>query len=355
MHGKAGAGMKAGATLSPCRRYRYALWREWDETLPTVVFCGLNPSTADETKDDPTIRRELGYARDWSFGRLVKVNAYGWRSVNPRMILEREDPIGPENTATVLYWAMRCALFVAAWGNHIRDRDAFVLRTLLRQAGVPLHVLRLTGKGNPHHPLYLPRNLRPVSWPGGAEWQHPFTPKEIKMTARDRFVGIEAEFWDCLDPEELTHTDPISALEACIEHHLNRASPVEDQIREMGAIPVEAYRKRKHEPSEIADAVDRAIDAAVEALDDEEHGHPEGDQPMFEIDVLAKARAAFETAVLALVAEGKIWQCEVAHTVELTPDETIEILRVERPEWFAPPSPTAAPPCGAAGVTGDDF
>jgi hypothetical protein len=341
--------MKAGATLSPCRRYRYALWREWDETLPTVVFCGLNPSTADETKDDPTIRRELGYARDWGFGRLVKVNAYAWRSVNPRMMLQRDDPIGPENTATILYWAMRCELFVAAWGNHIRDRDAFVLRALLRQAGVSLHVLRLTGKGNPSHPLYLPRNLRPASWPGGAEWQHTFTPKEtIKMTARDKFVGIDAEFWDCGDPDTLTHTDPISAIEACVESHIDRASPVEDQIREMGAIPVEAYRKRKHDPSDITDAVDRALDAAVEALDDEEHGHPEGDQPMFKLDILAKHRPAFEAAVLALLAEAKLWQCEVAHTVELTPDETIEILRVERPEWFA----SSPPPINIAQLMG---
>lgn len=172
--------MKAGATLSPCRLYRYALWREWDETLPTVVFCGLNPSTADETKDDPTIRRELGYARDWRFGRLVKVNAYGWRETDRKKMLQQDDPSGPENLATVLHHAMRCALFVAAWGNDVRPRDAFVLRTLLRQAGVSIHVLRLTGKGNPEHPLYLPRNLRPVTWPGGREWQHTFTPEEIK-------------------------------------------------------------------------------------------------------------------------------------------------------------------------------
>lgn len=165
------------------------------------------------------------------------------------------------------------------------------------------------------------------------------------MTARDRFNGIEVAFWDCLDPEVLTHTDPISALVACVESHIDRASPVDDQIREMGAIPVEAYRHRMHDASDIADAVDCALDAAVEALDDEEHGDPDGDHAMFKLDVLAKHRPAFEAVVRALVADGKIWQCEVAHTVELTPDETIEILRVERPEWFAP-SPPAAPPEG---------
>lgn len=160
----------AGATISPCLRYRYALWREWDALLPTVVFCGLNPSTADAINDDPTIRRELGYARDWGFGRLVKVNAYGWRDTDPKKMLAADEPIGPDNLATVVRCASAAALFVAAWGNNIRERDAFALRTLLRQAGVRIHVLRLTAKGNPEHPLYLPRHLRPVTWPGGIPW-----------------------------------------------------------------------------------------------------------------------------------------------------------------------------------------
>lgn len=165
--------MNAGATFSPCRRYRYALWREWDPALPTVVFCGLNPSIADEERDDPTIRRELGYARDWGFGRLIKVNAYAWRDTDPKKMLAVEDPIGPDNLATVVHWATHCDLFIAAWGNNIREREAFPLRMALRRARVTIHVLRLTGKGNPEHPLYLARNLRPVTWPGGAQWQPP--------------------------------------------------------------------------------------------------------------------------------------------------------------------------------------
>lgn len=170
--------MIAGAKFSPCRRYRYVLWREWDALRPTVVFCGLNPSTADEMKDDPTIRRELGYARAWGFGRLVKVNAYAWRDTDPKKMLLAEDPTGPENVATILHCATRSALFVAAWGNNIRERDAFFLRGALRRAGVTIHVLRVTGKGNPEHPLYLPRGLRPVTWPGGKQWQP--TTEEIK-------------------------------------------------------------------------------------------------------------------------------------------------------------------------------
>ena len=173
--------MIAGAKFSPCGRYRYALWRQWDPLRPTVVFCGLNPSTADASKDDPTIRRELGYARAWGFGRLLKVNAYGWRDTDPKKMLAAEDPIGPDNLPTVLDCARSAELFVAAWGNHIRERDAFVLRLMLRQLGVKIHVLRLTGKGNPEHPLYLPRALRPFTWDAARlAWQPRFQPEEIK-------------------------------------------------------------------------------------------------------------------------------------------------------------------------------
>lgn len=156
-----------------------------------------------------------------------------------------------------------------------------------------------------------------------------------QVSARDKFNGIiDVEFWDCNGAEVLTHTDPLGALEACVESHLDHASSVEDQIREMGAIPVEGYRKKKHDASDITDAIDRALDAAVEALDDDDYGHPDGDAPMFKLEVLARHRPAFDAAVRALVADARVWQCEVAHTVELLPDETIEILRVKRPEWF---------------------
>lgn len=164
------------------------------------------------------------------------------------------------------------------------------------------------------------------------------------MTARDKFKGIEAEFWDCEDPEVLMHVDPISALEACVENHRRHDMLTEETIREMGAIELCAYRKRLHTPGEITEAAERALDAATEALDDEEHGHPEGDEPMFTVEVLAKHLPAFEAVLLALLAEGRVWQCEVAQRVELTPGEAIEILLVERPEWFGAPPAPATPP-----------
>jgi hypothetical protein len=160
---------ESGATFSPCRLYRYALWREWDASKPAVVFCGLNPSTADETEDDPTIRRELGYARAWGFGRLVKVNAYGYRSTDPKGLWTVEDPRGPDNFLAIKAHAFRARLFVAAWGNNIRAADALELRRMLRFEGVKVHALRLTKQGQPQHPLYLPKDLQPFEWaaPGG--------------------------------------------------------------------------------------------------------------------------------------------------------------------------------------------
>jgi len=160
----------SGATFSPCRRYRYALWRAWDPHLPTVVFCGLNPSTADETQDDPTIRRELGFARDWGFGRLVKVNAYGWRATDSKELWRTADPRGPDNFLAIKVHCFEAiqkregGLFVAAWGNNIRKSDAVELRRMLRFQGVPVHVLKLTKQGQPNHPLYLPRSAVPFPW-----------------------------------------------------------------------------------------------------------------------------------------------------------------------------------------------
>lgn len=66
---------QTGATFSKDRLYRYQLWRIWDESKPYMNVIGLNPSTADETKDDPTIRRCLGFAKAWGYGALRVADA----------------------------------------------------------------------------------------------------------------------------------------------------------------------------------------------------------------------------------------------------------------------------------------
>jgi hypothetical protein len=165
----------SGATFSPCRTYRYALWREWDASLPTVVFCGLNPSTADEMKDDPTVRRELAYARAWGFGRYVKVNVYGYRSTDPDGLWLADDPRGPDNFLAIKAQCFDAlqrrerGMFVACWGNNVRERDAYELRRLLRFEGVKAYALKVTKRGNPQHPLYLSKDLVPFVWSAPAE------------------------------------------------------------------------------------------------------------------------------------------------------------------------------------------
>jgi hypothetical protein len=150
------------------------------------VFCGLNPSTADETLDDPTIRREVAFAKAWGYGRYVKVNAYGLRSTDPKGLWRVEDPRGPDNFLAIkvrCFEAMRertDGLFVACWGNNIRERDAFALRRLLRFEGITPHVLKLTKQGQPQHPLYLRADLKPLPWPLA-----PTTPATAGSTPRE--------------------------------------------------------------------------------------------------------------------------------------------------------------------------
>jgi hypothetical protein len=148
------------AAFSPCRTYRYALWREWNDG-PTVTFIGLNPSTADETKDDPTIRRCVGFAKSWGFGGLIMANLFALRATDPTEMLRHPEPVGPDNDAWLRGLAGRSGKVIAAWGVHgtHRKRDKAVLQML----GDKLHALALTKAGLPKHPLYLRADLTPFA------------------------------------------------------------------------------------------------------------------------------------------------------------------------------------------------
>lgn len=153
--------MNGGAHFSDCRQYRYTLWRNWDPLRSYVAFIGLNPSTADETENDPTIRRCITYAQDWGYGSMFMLNLFAWRATDPKAMKRAVDPIGEAND----YWLhqawQRCTLTVAAWGTHGAYRKrAVAVRALLPN----LHVLRLTKAGFPSHPLYLPKLLTPIPW-----------------------------------------------------------------------------------------------------------------------------------------------------------------------------------------------
>lgn len=152
----------SGAKFSRCRRWRYILWRKWSDG-PTANFLMLNPSTADELKLDPSCTRARLYAERWGFGALVVTNLFGWRATDPDDMKAARDPIGSRNDDAILEAARSADLVVCAWGNHgahlERSRS---VTDLLRRQRIRLHVLRLNGRGEPAHPLYLPARLEPV-------------------------------------------------------------------------------------------------------------------------------------------------------------------------------------------------
>ena len=153
----------AGAVFSSCRRWRYLLWRRWDEKNPVANFLMLNPSTADEIKLDPTCSRARDYAERWGYGALIVTNVFGWRATDPDDMKAAKDPVGPGNDAAIVRAAQESAIVVCAWGNHgaFLERSAQI-RLLLK--GRKLHALRLNANGEPAHPLYLPGKLKPSAW-----------------------------------------------------------------------------------------------------------------------------------------------------------------------------------------------
>jgi hypothetical protein len=155
---------RSGAHFSRCRTWRYALWREWDASRPRVMLVGLNPSTADAKRDDPTIRRCIGFARDWGFGGVWVLNLFAFRATEPADLKAADDPVGARNDQWLRRVARRCGRIVACWGNH----GAFLGRSARVRAmlGDRLEVIRLNASGEPAHPLYLPKTLKPSPWAG---------------------------------------------------------------------------------------------------------------------------------------------------------------------------------------------
>lgn len=154
--------MRRGAVFDPSDEYRYSLWRTWDSALPRVAFVMLNPSTADHRIDDPTIRRCMGFARQWGYGSLSVVNLFAYRTPSPAALARAADPVGPDNDRYLRAACRRARDIVLAWGTHgsLHGRDRAVL-DLLGRGRKPLLCLGTTRDGHPRHPLYLPRDTRP--------------------------------------------------------------------------------------------------------------------------------------------------------------------------------------------------
>lgn len=210
----------SGALFSPKPlAYRYMLYRIWNDQLPYVMFCGLNPSTADETTDDPTIRREVAFAKAWGFGGLIKVNAYGYRSTDPKGLRDPVDPVGPDNDLAIKVYARECVLFVAAWGNNIDEKRSFELRSMLNLQGVKVHALKQTKSLQPAHPLYLPATSWPSTYPEGERWPglesvraHALieSPRHMVLNAV-RKLGAQAV---------LLGLHPTKPIELCVREHV---------------------------------------------------------------------------------------------------------------------------------------
>ncbi len=151
--------VRTNAVLSDDREYRYQLTRTWDAKKPTLAFIMLNPSTADETEDDPTIRRCLGYAKDWGYGSLVVGNLFAYRTSEPSELHDHSNPVGPENDNHFREICENAEKVIAAWGTdgNLQNRGQEVVDML----DMDLYALDTTKHGHPNHPLYQPKDVEP--------------------------------------------------------------------------------------------------------------------------------------------------------------------------------------------------
>jgi hypothetical protein len=155
------------AQYSDCERYRYSLTRVWQPTGGRVLFVMLNPSTATEMQNDPTVERCERRARALGFGGFQVTNIFAWRDTDPRKMRAATDPVGPLNDAAIRDGAAWADQVIAAWGTHGAhlDRGAAV-EALLRDADRSVHHLGLTKHGHPKHPLYIAYARQPEPWFG---------------------------------------------------------------------------------------------------------------------------------------------------------------------------------------------
>jgi hypothetical protein len=151
--------MKKSAILSDDRLYRYSLSRIWDSSLPTVMFIGLNPSTADETENDPTINRCIGFAKSWGYGGLVMTNLFAFRSTDPKILKSVKEPIGDKNNDWLIQLAKESKIIIAAWGTNgtLLNRDKEIKKLF-----PTLYCLELSKENHPKHPLYLKKTKTPI-------------------------------------------------------------------------------------------------------------------------------------------------------------------------------------------------
>lgn len=153
--------MKKDAILSEDRKYRYVLSRIWDESKSMVMIIGLNPSTADETIDDPTIVRCIDFAKNWGYGGIYMLNLFAFRATLPKDMFSTENPIGDENDKFIEKYSKLSDKVICAWGNDgkYKNRSEKVLSKIENK-----YYLKLNQTNEPAHPLYLRKDLIPIQF-----------------------------------------------------------------------------------------------------------------------------------------------------------------------------------------------
>lgn len=156
----------SGAVFSDCERYRYRLWRVWDESRPKACFVMLNPSTATHEVLDPTVSRCKTRAETLGYGGLEVVNIFALRSTDPKELYKVDDPMGSNNIAAIMEAVNDCAIAICAWGGHgkLGDIGSIIKQTLAQAFPDKTHYLKINSDGSPAHPLYLPYSLQPTPW-----------------------------------------------------------------------------------------------------------------------------------------------------------------------------------------------
>jgi len=163
--------MDRSACFDETGKYRYRLDRRWFEFGRSVCFIMLNPSTADAFKEDPTIRRCIGFAKRLGCSAMSVVNLFGLRATEPKELKRADDPVGERNDYYIRAAIEAASMVICAWGVHVgssgRDREVC---DILQHFRGPIYTFGVTKAGHPKHPLYLPADSELQRFEYGTSW-----------------------------------------------------------------------------------------------------------------------------------------------------------------------------------------
>jgi hypothetical protein len=146
--------------------YRYTLQRRLPGGEGRAIWILLNPSTADERSDDPTIRRCIGFTNRWGLSNLIVINLYARRTTRPADLRRLADPVGPDNDGAIrrVLSSAGGAVIICGWGVHAAPGRSETVYRMITEHGLTAHALGSTRSGQPRHPLYVPYAISPQPW-----------------------------------------------------------------------------------------------------------------------------------------------------------------------------------------------